>query len=161
LETEQDVDLVMRNSSGLTQCVVFRVERREYALPLQHVLHVLQMVAITPVPEGPAWLLGVVNWHGRVLPVMDLRARLGLPTQPAGLDTPLILFQAENGTAALVADAMVDVLTVPLASVDPPDARLGTAHAVSATVRWGERLILLLDPARLWTGAGSLALTEI
>ncbi len=145
---------------GLTHCVVFHVETREYALPLQHVLHVLRMVAVTPVPEGPAWLLGVVNWHGRVIPVMDLRARLGLPTLPIGLNTPLILFQAEDGVAALVADEAVEVLNVPAQALAAPDARLGQAHALSGTLRWNERLILMLDPARLWAGAGALALPE-
>jgi purine-binding chemotaxis protein CheW len=148
----------MLPGSGLTQCVVFRAEQREYALPLRQVLHVLRMVAITPVPEGPAWLLGVVNWHGRVIPVMDLRVRLGLPPLPVGLNTPLLLFQAETGTAALVADEVVEVLTVPAEAIAAPDTRLGQAHALSSTLRWGERLILMLDPARLW--AGHVALPE-
>ncbi len=148
----------MLPGSGLTHCVVFRAEQREYALPLRQVLHVLRMVAITPVPEGPAWLLGVVNWHGRVIPVMDLRVRLGLPPLPVGLNTPLLLFQTEAGTAALVADEVVEVLTVPAEAIAAPDTRLGQAHALSSTLRWGERLILMLDPARLW--AGHLALPE-
>jgi purine-binding chemotaxis protein CheW len=151
----------MLNESGLAHCVVFRVERREYALPLQFVLHVLRMVAVTPVPQAPAWLLGVVNWHGQVVPVMDLRARLALPAQPVSLNTPLILFQGETGLAALVADEVVEVLAVPPHAVDAPDARLGAEHALAALVRWEERLILLLDPARLWAGAGLLELPAL
>ena len=146
----------MLPDAGLTHCVVFRAEKREYALPLRHVLHVLRMVAVTPVPEGPPWLLGVVNWHGRVIPVMDLRVRLGLPPLTVGLNTALILFQAEAGTAALAADEAVEVLSVPLEAIDAPDTRLGQAHALSSTLRWGERLILMLDPARLWAGPVTL-----
>lgn len=140
----------MLNGSSLTQCVVFRAEQREYALPLQQVRHVLRMVAVTPVPEGPAWLVGVVNWHGHILPVMDLRARLGLPLLPAGLNTPLLLFEGEAGLAALMVDEVLDVLAVPPHAIDPPDARLGAAHPLTALVRWNERLILVLDPAWLW-----------
>jgi purine-binding chemotaxis protein CheW len=150
----------MLSGRGTAQFVVFRVEQREYALPLEHVLHVLRMVAVTPVPEAPAWLLGVINWHGRVIPVMDLRVRLGLPALPAGLGSPLLLFQNSDGVAALLADEVVEVLSPPPQARDRPDERLGAGHALTALLRWGDRLILVLDPARLWDAAVSPALPE-
>ena len=76
------------------QWVIFRVESGYYALPLERVVEVLRMVSVRPVPDGPAWLAGVINLRGRVLPIMDLRARLGLPPQPVRLETRIIVTDA-------------------------------------------------------------------
>jgi purine-binding chemotaxis protein CheW len=48
--------------------VVFRVAEREYALPLEQVVEVVHMVAVTPLPEAPAWVAGVVNLRGKLTP---------------------------------------------------------------------------------------------
>ena len=91
---------------------------------------------------------------------MDLRVRLGLASQPTSLNTAIIIFEAENRIGGLLADAVVEVLTLPPEGVDPPDPRLGSAHLVSAMLRVGQRLIVVLDPERLWTGVESQILLE-
>jgi purine-binding chemotaxis protein CheW len=50
---------------SLNQWLVLSLERREYALPVKHVVEVLRMVAVTPMPEAPAWIAGVLNLRGK------------------------------------------------------------------------------------------------
>jgi purine-binding chemotaxis protein CheW len=140
-------------SVDATQLVVFRIERSEYALPVGNVGEILRMVAISPVPEAPAWLPGVINLRGKVIPVIDLRIRLGLPRVPVGLNTPIIVAETEGQMVGLVADSVSELLSVPLDAIEPPDARVGASNAVESVARAGERLILIFDLERVCSGS--------
>jgi purine-binding chemotaxis protein CheW len=85
--------------------------------------------------------------------VIDLRTRLGLPKQHVGLNTPIIVAEHQGQMVGLVADSVTELLTVPLDSVEPPDARVGTANAVESVARAGERLLLIFDLERVCAGS--------
>ncbi len=140
-------------SATATELVVFRIDKSEYAIPVEHVAEILRMVAIAPVPEAPEWLPGVINLRGKVIPVIDLRTRLGLPNMEVGLNTPIIVAETEGQMVGLVADSVTELLSVPLDSVEPPDARVGNANAVEAVARAGERLLLIFDLERVCAGS--------
>jgi len=142
------------------QWVVFRLEAGQYALPLEHVVEVLRMVAIRPVPEGPAWLAGVINLRGRVLPIMDLRARLGLPPLGARLETRIIVTDTGGQQLiGLLADEVLEVLTQPSSAIELPHGLPGAAGRPLAAVQAGDRLVTVFDLARL--GADTQALPQL
>ncbi|HEV3465113.1 MAG TPA: chemotaxis protein CheW, partial [Actinomycetota bacterium] len=89
--------------------ILLRVEEREYALPLGCVVEVVRMAALTPAPGAPGHVLGLLDLRGRVVPVMDLRARLGLPPATPGLSTPICVVEAGGRAFGLVADAVTNV----------------------------------------------------
>ena len=140
-------------SNEATQLVVFKIDKSEYALPVGNVGEILRMVAIAPVPEAPSWLPGVINLRGRVIPVIDLRTRLGLEPVAAGVNTPILVAEAAGQTVGLVADSVTELLTVPLDSVEPPDELAGHGNTVEAVARAGERLILIFDLERVCAGS--------
>jgi purine-binding chemotaxis protein CheW len=144
-------------SAEAIQLVVFKVDKSEYALPVSNVGEILRMVAISPVPEAPAWLPGVINLRGRVIPVIDLRTRLGLPAVPVGINTPILVTEAEGHTVGLVADAVTELLTVPLDHIAPPDELAAHGNTVESVARAGDRLILIFDLANICGGAEKLA----
>ena len=124
--------------------VVFELEDREFALPIEDIAEIVPMVLITPVPEVPPWVEGVVNLRGRVIPVIDLRTRLGIEPRPHELNTPILI--AEQGTK--------DALETPTeAGVD----ETGHADAMSSVGRLGDRLIVVLDLTRVAGDAAPLA----
>ena len=125
--------------------VVFRLAEHEYALRLESVSEVLRMVAITPLPEAPPWLAGVINLRGRVIAVTDLRLRLGLPPREPGLNTPIIIVEEAGRQLGLIADAVVEVLTRPAEATDLPAGLTGPSRLAQATRREGDRLITVLD----------------
>ena len=126
---------------------------REYSLLVENVGEIVPMAALTPVPEAPAWLEGVLNLRGRVVPVVDLRVRFGLPRRPAGLDTPIVIARAGDRTAGLIVDAVDEVMGLSQDSLSPhgspaqPSAPIGSVAAV------GDRLILVLDAEPLIAGS--------
>jgi purine-binding chemotaxis protein CheW len=129
--------------------LVFTVGDRHCALAVEDVIEVVRMVAVTPLPEAPAWVAGVINMRGRIVPVIDLRTRLGMPSREPDLSTPIILVGRDEAAAGLIADQAGDVLALPNAAVEPPRSDRAQAPAVSGVAREGDRLILLLDVERL------------
>jgi purine-binding chemotaxis protein CheW len=105
----------------LLRLVVVRLQGIEHALPVEHVVEVLRMVAITPLAEAPPWLLGVIDLRGRVIPVVDMRRRLGMPQREPDLSTPILVVRSRSVTAGLVADEVVEVLALPACSWSPAD----------------------------------------
>jgi purine-binding chemotaxis protein CheW len=136
------------------------MDGREHALPVEDVVEVLRMVAATPLPEAPPWVCGVINLRGRVIPLIDLRSRLGAPRREPDLSTPIIAVQANDVAAGLVVDEVVEVLALPREAVDSPDrvTAAAPASALSGVARRGDRLILVLDPQRLLEGSVDLRL---
>jgi purine-binding chemotaxis protein CheW len=147
-------------SSEAIQLVVFKVDKSEYALPVSNVGEILRMVAISPVPEAPAWLPGVINLRGRVIPVIDLRTRLGLPAVPVGINTPILVTESKGHTVGLVADAVTELLTVPLDDIAPPDELATYGNTVESVARADGRLILIFDLEHVCAGSEKLVGTR-
>jgi purine-binding chemotaxis protein CheW len=73
------------------QLVVFTLELQRYALPLARVQRVVRMMEVTPLPEAPGIVLGVIDLEGKIIPVMSMRKRFGLSEPEASLDDQLIV----------------------------------------------------------------------
>ncbi len=138
------------------QLVVFTLDGRELALHVEDVSEVLRMVAVTPLPEASGYVAGVINLRGRIVPVIDLRVRLGMAPREQDSSTPIIIVGGGEGAAGLVADGVVEVLSLPSEAVEPP-SRL-SAPVVSGVAREDDRLIVVLDPDRLCEGYAHLRL---
>lgn len=138
--------------------LVFQIAGREHALPVCDVVEVVRMVAATPLPEAPPWVIGVINFRGRVIPLIEVRSRLGTPSRDADLSTPIIVVQNAEVAAGLVVDEVLEVLTVPSAALDVPDGADAAGRSLSGVARVGDRLIVVLDWERLWDGSVDLGL---
>ena len=145
------------------QWVIFRLETGQYALPLARVVEVVRVVAIRPVPHGPAWLMGVIDRRGQALPIMDLRVRLGLAPLSPRLDTRIIVTDVgsagEPSLLGLLADEVLEVLAQAAADIALPPALPGVDGPPLATVQTGERLVPVFDVTRL--SADAQALSEV
>jgi len=127
--------------------VVFVIDAQRYALPLTAVDRAHPMVAVTSLPHAPAIALGVINVHGQVLPVVDIRRRLGLPGRDYGAAGHLIVARTARRPLALPVDEALGVREVALTAIAPPDAVLpGIAHVAGiATLPDGLLFIHDLD----------------
>lgn len=98
-----------QDASEQRQAVLFTLDEQRYALPLSAVERVVHMVAITPLPQAPAIVLGVIDVRGRVMPALDLRRRFRLPRRDVSLSDRLIIAHASDRVVALAADAVSGV----------------------------------------------------
>lgn len=94
----------------MAQLVVFTLDDRRYGLPLSAVERAVRMVDVTPLPQAPQIVLGIVNVQGRVMPVVDPRRRFRLPARDFTLIDQLLIARTARRPVALAADAVTGVL---------------------------------------------------
>lgn len=131
--------------------VVFRVADAEYAISAAEVLHMESFVAATRVPGAQPWVAGVVQTRRQVIPVIDLRARFGLPSAAPTLDSRIIVVKAGERTVGLLADSAREVLALSDDQLQAPPELVTREAAgfVRSIARAGQRLFMLLDTQRV------------
>lgn len=131
--------------------VVFRVAAADYIIPAAEVLRMESFEGATPVPGGPPYLAGIVQVRGRFVPVIDLRARFGLPAAPLTPDSRIVVGQSGDRPVALLVDSAREVLRLSPEQLKPPPPMVveQCAGYVSAVARVGERLVMLIDFRRV------------
>lgn len=90
--------------------LIFHIAATQYALRFGAVLRVVPMVEVTPLRQAPGGVAGVINVAGRIVPVLALRSRLGLPGREARLSDVLVLARTRRRTVALPADGVVGLM---------------------------------------------------
>lgn len=133
------------------QVVVFELATESYGIDIAVVQEIIRRPPVTPVPRAPECVEGVVNLRGRVIPVINLRNRFGLPAIEADRAARIIVIEHEGQTVGFAVDAVAEVLRVPADAVDAPGATLTgpeTAH-LRGIAKLGERLVVLLNLDRV------------
>lgn len=92
--------------------IIFRLEKQAFALPIEAVYQIVEMVSIRPVPRVNPVVEGVINVHGRMVPVIDLRRLLYNSPTPRELHTPIILTYIKNQMTGLIVDEVLNVSSV-------------------------------------------------
>jgi purine-binding chemotaxis protein CheW len=131
------------------EILVFEVDGRRFGLPAAEVRELLRAVAIVPLPMAPPAVEGVVNLRGRVVPVLDLRARLGLPARAVATTDHMIVAQSSGGLVALRVDRALDLVRHEL---EASAAAWTTEGARTRVARLADGLAPLLDLHTLLDG---------
>jgi purine-binding chemotaxis protein CheW len=137
--------------------VVFKVGGAEYLLPASDVLQMESYAGATPVPGAPRYVAGIVQIRGRIVPVVDLRARFGLTPAERTIDSRLVVGRAGARVVALLVDSAREVVKIAPDALTPAPARVATRARglVTAVARVDSRLLMLLDFERLIGEEGS------
>ena len=131
--------------------VAFRVGDAEYVIPAVDVLHLESFTEATPVPGAPAFVAGLVQVRGKLVPVVDLRTRFGLPPIERTVDNRVIVVKVGTRTTGLLVDRAREVLKLDSAGFEPPPALIDQQAAgfVKAVTTIANRLLLVVDVPRV------------
>jgi purine-binding chemotaxis protein CheW len=132
----------------LLQLLVFRLDDRRCAVPLQAVQRVVRAVDVTPLAGAPEAVLGVIDVAGQVVPVLSPRRRLAMPDRAIGPEDAFILAQAGPRTVALAVDAAQGVIEREAGAVVPPERIAPGLEHVRGVTRCEDGLVLIHDLAR-------------
>lgn len=102
--------------------VIFRLADEFYALDIQAVQEIVRMQAITAIPGADAWVEGITNLRGRVVPVVDLRRRCGVPAAEHTPETRIVVVSSANGMVGLIVDAVSEVMRIPGDQIESPSS---------------------------------------
>jgi purine-binding chemotaxis protein CheW len=147
-----DQDQISGDDELDRQVIALELAGGEYALSIQAVQEIVPMQAITSVPDVEAWVEGVTNLRGRVVPVLDLRQRLGLAQGEHTKETRIVVTTGSAGMIGLVVDAVSEVIQLTAEQVEPLAAAVlssenGYLRGVAKIDE--QRLISLLDLEKL------------
>ena len=143
------------------QLVVFELGDERYGLDIATVYEIIRHQPVTAVPQAPAFVEGVINLRGRIIPVVDLRDRFGMAAGALTKASRIVVCEAAGTRVGLVVDGVSEVLMVPNDAVEPtPEVASGEDHAyLRGIAKLGERLVILLDLTGLFGEADAAAIS--
>ncbi len=145
------------------QFLTFALGQEEYGVEILKIQEIKGFSAITPLPNTPPHVKGVLNLRGTIVPIVDLRKKFRLPEVAYDQFTVIVVVQVQGKTLGFIVDAVRDVLTVTGQDIQPtPDlaGQVDTA-CLNGLAKAGEKLVILLDIDQVLTAAEVQAAAEV
>lgn len=145
------------------QLVSFTLGAEEFGVDILRVQEINRMVTVTSVPNSPSFVDGVINLRGKVIPIIDLRTRFGMPRKEHDKNTRIVVIELKNNIVGFVVDAVSEVLRIPRSVCEPPPAIVSGIHAdyITAVGKLEDRLLILLDLEKVFSVEEHLTLKEV
>lgn len=138
----------LKNNGGAKQFIVIRVGEEQYGIDINYVDNIIHMSSITRVPKVASYVKGVINVRGEVIPVMDIRIKMGLPETEYTKNTRIVIVKSElQGFVGLIVDAVKEVVTLEVDGIEKVayDNKSGKTMFVTGVGKHQGNLISLLD----------------
>jgi purine-binding chemotaxis protein CheW len=133
------------------QLVVFSLGGEEYALPIGAVHEIIRFTDPRTIASDAPWIHGVIGLRGKIIPIYDLAARMGLSPADGELGKIVILETGNGGQAGVVVGDVEEVLTVTADQLE--DVPTAVNETIDSIAKIGDRLVILLNVAGLFAGA--------
>lgn len=147
--------------SHMSQYVVFTLDEQRYALPLTSIERIVRAVEITPLPEGPKMLLGVINVEGRVLPTLNVRRRLGLPERQIQPSDQMVVAKAEAGSFVIVVDRALGIVECAQSQIVEAAAPNPELYCMPSLVKADEGLVVIQDAEAFFSLDESVVIDQL
>jgi purine-binding chemotaxis protein CheW len=130
----------------------FKIDVESYGIGIRHIIEIVELQRISAVPDMPAYVKGVINLRGKVIPVVDLRLRFGMAERPYDDRTCIVVSEIEGVTLGFIVDTVEEVLEIPENQVEPaPRFKTvsGQDRYIAGMGKVGEQVKILLDVEKL------------
>ena len=153
METASAIDPYLTQTNTDALCLTFRLGDQDYGIAISKVQEIREWTKVTPLPNSPSYIKGMLNLRGAIVPVIDLRMRFGLDVLERDGFTVIIVVNVSGRLAGIVVDTVSDVI-----SVDPGQRRAlpefeGHANRrfIEGLAQINDRLMVLLNVDQLVT----------
>jgi chemotaxis signal transduction protein len=145
--SETGVTATESAAAGVQTYILFGVAGTTYAIRSQEVLHIEMLEHVTPVPNAPGFVEGVVFSRGQVVPVINLRARFGFQRAATTLRSRLLAVQHDTRKVGLLADESREFIRISDAAIRPPQEAIGglSGNYLEGVATLGQRIVLVLN----------------
>lgn len=145
------------------QIVIFKLGEEEFAVDILQAKEIEKLdQGITRVPKSPAFVEGVINLRGVIVPIVDLRKRFGLTVKPVGLDSRVIIVEVNSNLVGMVVDSVVEVSRISASDIEaaPSITRGVNSYFLSGVAKINDRLIVLLNLERALSAEEAVELSN-
>jgi len=152
-----------KGSTDILQLVGFLIGKEEFAVDILKVQEINRITQITKVPNSPEFVEGVINLRGKVIPILDLRIRMGMSKRTQDNNTRIIVVEVAGKTIGFIVDEVTEVLRIPRTVIEnPPELVSGiNSDFITGVGKLEDRLLILLDLDRILSVEESKAIKEI
>ena len=137
----------MMNANKKNQVVSFKIGRELFGVYIHMVQEIVRVPEITPVPEMPIFVEGVINLRGKIVSIVDLNKRLKIGESVKSRSSRILIVDVEKKVIGLLVDAVTEILRIPPEAIEPaPDiaTAVGTEY-IMGVGKMPDKLIILLD----------------
>ena len=140
-------------SSEERQLVVFQLGAELYAVEISRVHEIIRLQSVTRVPRAPSFVEGVINLRGKVISVINLRGRFGLPVAEHTRASRIVVVDINDQVIGMVVDSVSEVLRVHTSTIEPPSPAVAgiDSEYLQGIAKLPERLVILLELDRVLT----------
>lgn len=133
--------------------LTFTLGEELYGIDIRVVIEIIGIMPITKVPEVPAYVQGIINLRGKIIPVVEMRLRFGQEYRPYSDRTCVIIISVNDVLIGLIIDGVSEVLTIPENSIVPPPELKSVRNRYVKNIGKlsEEKVVLLLDWKKLFS----------
>ena len=152
----------MKNTSAtrdidgeLNQLISFAVGEEQYGMDILRVKEVIRTPQLTHLPKSPAFVRGIINLRGDVIPIVDLRDKFGLENKAHTSSTRIIVVDVDTKLIGLAVDSVSQVFRIPSDQIDPPPPIIGglSTEYIRGVGKLDDRLVILLNIDNILSGS--------
>ncbi len=147
----------------LDQMISFNIGEEDYGVNIQTVKEVIRKREITRLPKAPAFVKGVINLRGDIIPIIDLRERFGMEQRESTDMTRVIVAEVDGRPIGMVVDSVSHVIRIAQDQIEPPPEMVGgiSEEYLKGVGKVGEQLIVLLNIDRIMSATEKVELENI
>lgn len=140
------------NEGRILQLVTFKLENEEFGVDILKVQEINRMLTITKIPNAPSFVEGVINLRGKIIPIVDLRKRLGFNSRAYDKSTRIIVVELDGLVLGFIVDSVSEVLRVSESTVEPPPSIMGGIESdyIEGVGKLDNRLLILLELGKVF-----------
>ena len=140
--------------------LIFSIGEKDYGADIAQVREVIRMRKVTRVPEAPSFVEGVISLRGRVIPLINLRKKLGMKSEEVPSNR-IVVTTIQNQWAGILVDLVKDVVTLQSEDIVKPDEVLQSVTYLLGVAKWEGRVVLLVDLTGFLRGEESAGLQMV
>jgi purine-binding chemotaxis protein CheW len=153
LKTQTGLSAKAERKSEQVQLVTFFLEEEEYAIPIENIQGINRIGEITKLPNSLPYVEGITNLRGNIIPLINLRKRMGLPPKEFDKTTRFIVIELNTKLFGFIVDFVDKVLRIPKNTIEPPppsSLKINTKY-VTGVAKYENKLIIVLDLAKIFS----------
>jgi purine-binding chemotaxis protein CheW len=151
------------NENRILQLVTFRLDNEEFGVDILKVQEINKMINITKIPNAPTFVEGVINLRGKIIPIVDLRKRLGFAGKGFDKSTRIIVVELDGMVLGFIVDSVSEVLRISESTVEPPPALVAGIESdyIEGVGKLENRLLILLELKKVFSSMDRKELAKV
>jgi len=151
------------NEGQILQLVTFRLDNEEFGVDILKVQEINKMIDITKIPNAPPFVEGVINLRGKIIPIVDLRKRLGFDGKTFDKSTRIIVVELDGMVLGFIVDSVSEVLRISENTVEPPPALVAGIESdyIEGVGKLENRLLILLELKKVFSALDRKELDKV